>query len=258
MKGYYGVIYSATNTINDKKYIGQTIRGLKKRKNEHIWLAKNGSDWAFQQAIRKYGEDAFEWDIIDRAKNQEELNDKEIYWIELCNTFYEGGYNMAIGGQYNLGGTDDEISLSRGGRAFLIYDLKGQFVKETISQKAFAEEINVYPQTVNNVLLGIKNQAKGFIMIFKDVFSEDLLHDRLMNAINSTRERNIYVFNRNDLSFIGVWDNRVKCQKDLKISRRTITDRLNDSRNKHMRTPYYFYCEHGLPEELRFKIKGVI
>ena len=97
----YGIIYCATNIINDKKYIGQTIRKLSRRKKEHIWLSKKESKFAFHQAINKYGEENFDWIILDTADNQEELDEKECSWINHYDTYNLGGYNMAIGGQKN-------------------------------------------------------------------------------------------------------------------------------------------------------------
>jgi len=78
----YGIIYCATNIINNKKYIGQTIRSLDKRIKEHIGHANKDNKYAFHLAINKYGIDKFEWEEIDVADNQEELDEKELYWIE--------------------------------------------------------------------------------------------------------------------------------------------------------------------------------
>jgi group I intron endonuclease len=85
MENSYGIIYCATNSINNKKYIGQTVNTLKQRKREHLSSAKRGDRFSFQKAINKYGKDNFTWEIIDYADNQEELDKKEIYWIEKFN-----------------------------------------------------------------------------------------------------------------------------------------------------------------------------
>jgi len=36
----YGIIYKVTNKSNGKVYIGQTVQGLKQRKNKHIYTSK--------------------------------------------------------------------------------------------------------------------------------------------------------------------------------------------------------------------------
>jgi hypothetical protein len=53
-----GVIYSIENKINNKKYIGQTIRDFSIRKSAHINFPHVGS--VIGKAIEKYGEDQHE------------------------------------------------------------------------------------------------------------------------------------------------------------------------------------------------------
>lgn len=111
------IIYRVTNLKNSKIYVGQTIRELKNRLLQHYYDAFNhNSEVAFHRALRKYGFDNFEWKIIDSAETQGELNEKEIYWIEYCNSFGENGYNMTIGGGATSGYThleDSKIKMSK-------------------------------------------------------------------------------------------------------------------------------------------------
>lgn len=87
-----GVIYKATNLVNNKSYIGQT-KNFEKRKKQHL---KAKDDYVFHQALRKYGKDNFLWEIIEECAD-ELLDDKEIYWIDCYRTF-DSGYNMTSGG----------------------------------------------------------------------------------------------------------------------------------------------------------------
>lgn len=86
-------IYKITNTINNKIYIGQTIRPVKQRFNRHINDAYNKiKDTHFCRALCKYGKDAFVLETIDSATSVDELTQKEQYWIK----FYDSvniGYN---------------------------------------------------------------------------------------------------------------------------------------------------------------------
>lgn len=61
----FGIIYRATLTIDGRIYIGQTIRSLKERISEHI----NKDRFYFNKAIKKYGENNFNWDIIYKANS---------------------------------------------------------------------------------------------------------------------------------------------------------------------------------------------
>ena len=253
----YGIIYCAINLINDKRYIGQTTRSLKRRKQEHIGQAKRGSEYAFCQALRKYSEDNFKWTILDHAHSQEELDEKEKFWIKYYDTYNKGGYNMATGGQCNLSDNPDELASMRGGREFYVYDLDGNFIKETVSQTEFAKEIRVCVGSVNNVLKGIKNQVKGYILIFKDELKDELLNNKINTANKRLCNKEFYVFNKKTLEFIGKWNDRKQCQNDIGVGRSTITKCL-DTGYILQRGKYLFYYIDKIPEELKYKIKDVI
>jgi group I intron endonuclease len=84
------IIYKTTNVINNKIYIGKALRD----KKSYI-----GSGILLNKAIKKYGKNNFIKEIIDHANTLEELNEKEIYWIEKLNsTDQKIGYNIAKGG----------------------------------------------------------------------------------------------------------------------------------------------------------------
>jgi hypothetical protein len=84
------VIYKTTNLINKKIYVGKSLRN----KNSYM-----GSGTLLNKAMKKYGKDNFIKEIIDHADTLEELNAKEIYWIEKLNsTKQKIGYNIAKGG----------------------------------------------------------------------------------------------------------------------------------------------------------------
>ena len=86
-------IYKITNQINNKVYIGQTIRPIEDRFRRHINDAMNYIlDTHFARAIRYYKPENFIIELIDTANNQEELNQKEQYWIQFYDSTNQG-YN---------------------------------------------------------------------------------------------------------------------------------------------------------------------
>lgn len=95
-------IYQIKNTINNKKYIGQS-KNIKKRWKEHQTLLKRNQHHNnhLQNAWNKYGENYFSFSIVEQCI-EKELNSKEQYWIEVKNT-YEQGYNLDKGGKGILG-----------------------------------------------------------------------------------------------------------------------------------------------------------
>lgn len=104
---YVGFIYKATCKLNNKCYIGETSRSFEKRKIEHINASKNlkhkSRNCHFYRALRKYGENNFEWEIVEICKSSDknslydDLFKLEIQYIEKYNTF-NNGYNSDLGG----------------------------------------------------------------------------------------------------------------------------------------------------------------
>lgn len=101
------IIYKICNTINNKIYIGETIRPIEKRWQQHLNKAKDFFiQGHLQLAMRKYGIENFYIEKIEDCKNQERF-DREKYWIKYYDSFYNG-YNSTLGGEgtqqydYNL------------------------------------------------------------------------------------------------------------------------------------------------------------
>jgi len=90
-------------------YIGQTIFSLEKRRYDHEWEAvSNNSSHFFHRALRKYGLENFDWQVIDKGFSTKDLNDKERWWIQFYKSFDpKFGYNMKLGGEG--GGKSTEI-----------------------------------------------------------------------------------------------------------------------------------------------------
>lgn len=95
-----GYIYRITNRINNTIYIGQTRGSVHRRWLDHCKSARNQLDKDYflplHNAIRKYGEDNFQVEVIEDCEN-DILNDREIYYISKYNS-YKNGYNATLGG----------------------------------------------------------------------------------------------------------------------------------------------------------------
>lgn len=109
-------IYKISNTINNKVYIGQTIKPIDQRFHRHILDATNNIlDTHLARAIRKYGAENFYIEKIDTAKSQEELTQKEHYWINYYDSV-STGYNetdsmLKCGGNTYLSKTEEEMKI---------------------------------------------------------------------------------------------------------------------------------------------------
>lgn len=99
-------IYSVTNKVNGHKYIGQS-KNIYQRINSHKSLLrngrhvyKNGEPSLLQRAWNKYGEDNFEFKVVQFC-SPSKLNECEKYWINFYNTNRTNGgngYNLNNGG----------------------------------------------------------------------------------------------------------------------------------------------------------------
>jgi len=92
------IIYKATNKVNGRLYIGQTSCTLDERIQKHISQAKAGGGFIFAKALRKYGSESFEWEILSEHPDQEALDAAEIEAIEWFNAIGPKGYNIREGG----------------------------------------------------------------------------------------------------------------------------------------------------------------
>ena len=96
------IIYKAENLITKKSYIGKTIRTLNKRKLEHISRVSYRKSY-FHNALKKYGLNAFKWQVVEKGKNELELNILEQHYIQYYKTKYPNGYNLTSGGEGVIG-----------------------------------------------------------------------------------------------------------------------------------------------------------
>src|ERR1700687_1128599 len=111
------VVYTISNRVNGKRYIGKTLEGIKVRWSAHRSRARNGSPYYFHQAIRKHGEEKFDirgWMALGEGftagKTIEQINDAlsalETIQIRLAETNNrEKGYNLTDGGDGTTGHT---------------------------------------------------------------------------------------------------------------------------------------------------------
>lgn len=128
----YGFIYITTNMVNGKKYIGQ-----KKIDNEGKYKKYLGSGQTLKKALKKYGKDNFEREIVAFAYSKDELNNLEIDFINYHNaTHSDNYYNIAYGG--NSG------NKLEGKKEYEINEFKNKISESTKGEKnpMFGKKIN--------------------------------------------------------------------------------------------------------------------
>ncbi len=108
----YGYIYKISNTINGKVYIGKTEKTIEERWSKHLENAKElkrareanphekKAGTHINNAINKYGSNAFNVNQEDVAYSKAELNEKERNWVKEYDSMNpDKGYNMTEGGE---------------------------------------------------------------------------------------------------------------------------------------------------------------
>ena len=149
-------IYKITNLANGKCYVGQSINIIR-RWNDHKRVAFDNSnknyEYPLYRAIREYGINNFEFSILEEC-TPEELDDKEVYYISLYDS-YSNGYNQTSGGQSNFSFawklTEDEV--------FEIYDL---LANSDWTQREIAETYGVGQDVISRINQGKSRYHSGY------------------------------------------------------------------------------------------------
>lgn len=103
------LVYLITNTINGKRYVGQTSGSLERR----WFLHKNRkSCTALRSAIDKYGENNFTVEALFSVPTKELTGELEIEYIARYNTRAPNGYNLTKGGE-GVAALPDDVRIRR-------------------------------------------------------------------------------------------------------------------------------------------------
>lgn len=116
-------IYSITNRVNGKVYVGSAVSLGRRWRHHRSSLRRNLNRSIYLQAAwNKYGEEAFDFNVIEYVDEAARLIEREQYWIDFLRSAVRGfGYNISptAGSTLGIKLTDDarrKISLAGMGR----------------------------------------------------------------------------------------------------------------------------------------------
>ncbi len=157
-----GIIYKYTSP-SGKCYIGQTVQG-DLRKQQHRYNAFNenyiGYKLPFYCAIRKYGFDSFQYEVLNTIIEATEellanrLNELEIYYIGVYDSF-NNGYNASVGG---LGLSSKNHPSNK---KVAQYTLEGEFLRTFDSAASAARNIGLKSPSVIQKCCNYKYKSSG-------------------------------------------------------------------------------------------------
>ena len=172
-KEYFGIIYKIKNKITGEVYIGQTTnkRGFNGRylfsgtgiERVHKYLLGNqrrgeSHNQHLRRSIEKFGYDAFEvTEVLDTAMSRKELNEKEIYYIELYDC-YKHGYNQSFGGDGQSGYARPKGKDCKNSKRICQIDMNNNLVKIWDSATEAAEHLNISQTTISQICNGRKSK----------------------------------------------------------------------------------------------------
>lgn len=175
-------IYLITNTVNGKKYIGQS-EIINDREGSHFRVLRNNKSncTKLQRAYNKYGENCFLYSILEYCEISE-LDEKERYWIKYYNSVLSG-YNIQDGGKRGFRYSEESLK-DRGIKikeAFVRigpenhhsikkvyeYTTEGFFVKEWLSIKIASDNKNIPYNTLRKCLKGHLKKFKNTMWFFE-------------------------------------------------------------------------------------------
>ncbi len=251
---YIGIIYKYTSPLG-KVYIGQTTRPNKRRK-EFLNIDITYGGEKINKAREEFGVNNFEYEIIFKVESlieseiKELLNLKEIQYIKLFDSFYNGYKSNEGGGSGNYIRSEESCEkLSQSVKNYykdhkssvakevLQFDMSGNFIQEFESARSAAKSLNKEGNTITNVCSGKRNHAHGYIWRYKSDFIEVPNKIKLDTTKNSPIPVKQY-----DLSgiFIKEWSNLTIAASELGYSVGNFGTYCN-GRNNHEYKGFLYY-----------------
>ena len=189
-------VYKVTNKENGKIYIGITSQGVTTRWFKHCSDGLYGnSNFPIHNAIRKYGKDNFQVEVIEVIENDKGYNflkEREKYWIKEFDSYNrEVGYNLTLGGDGTFGRfhsdetkekmrqkalgrivseeTKLRMSLNSGSiKKVSMFTLDDELIKTFRSATDAAKEIKCDRSNVTACVKGKQKTCKGFKFRYTD------------------------------------------------------------------------------------------
>lgn len=199
-------IYLITNICNNKKYIGQS-KHIERRWAEHKRTYKyDDNRLHLYSAMKKYGINNFEFKVIEECLC-EDLDNKEMYYIQLYNTLVPNGYNIKAGGNDTVYfiGEDNPNSKMTDEFIFQIRERYANGERKSNVYENYTDIISI--NTFADIWIG-----KTWTHIHMDVYTEE---NKEKHKHGSSSEFHCSVLSRDDVRFIRDCKNNGLLKQDV-------------------------------------------
>jgi group I intron endonuclease len=122
-------LYRITNKINGKIYIGQTVEPDKRWYRHKYMATQDQPSMVISRAIKKYGSDTFDFEIIAACTSWEDVNDTETVLVSQYDCLVPKGYNVALGG-FNAPKSEAWLKAMRDWHASLSVEKRAEISKK--------------------------------------------------------------------------------------------------------------------------------
>lgn len=193
-------IYSITNQLNNKKYIGLSTNIIRRWNDHKYSLNKNNHENKYlQNSWNKYGKDNFEFEIIHELEEKDIklLSELEIQFIQKEKTnIREYGYNICEGGEINI--ISKEILKAKSekySKRVAQFDTDGNFIQVYLNARDVGKIYEIDSSSIYQCCRNKINSSYGYTWSFveKDRYSNNINFSTLIYPLKDRRR--VFSFN---------------------------------------------------------------
>ena len=227
-------IYSITNGINRKAYIGLTRKdNPTDRWKEHIKNANEGRlDYPIYLAMRKYGTHNFRFKILEEC-GEDRVQERERHFIKELNTYGDNGYNATTGGE---GWINEDKK-----KAVSVYTLDGEKIANYNSLTEASIETKTHLSSVSKVIRGEQSTSNNLRF---SIQNEEPVEVRTNKGARKLTP--IYAYNKE--GEYREWSSIYEFTKEMNVHNKGVYKSIQseNSNKKQCKGWYVFVKENGI------------
>lgn len=151
-----GIVYKATNNVNGYTYVGTTTKSIEERKFDHFQRIDKNYATKFQDALKEFGKENFQFEQIDTASSINELALKEKKYILEFDS-KNNGYNSDTGGGFK--------------KIIYQFDNNGNLKNTFQSLDEASKSVNVTSNSISNACLEGRKTCAGYYWSYNDTLN---------------------------------------------------------------------------------------